>query len=291
MNFQGKDATVRSIEIKENTTYTIEVKPAENYKIEKVTYTTAPNYNNPVEVTATSEGIYKITTTNAAVEVSATFTAENKNDPNVGKETISKYKKGYLECKHDDNCLLKSFEDLDPNAWYHDGVHFCLENGIMQGFGTPYFLPNQITTRAQVVTVLWNIAGHPIATSSLSFTDVQPGDWYYDAVMWAAANGLVNGYGDGKFGPNDPITHEQLAKIFYGYAKFYGYDVSATTDITGMPGYEYLSPWAIPYVQWGVASGLCCGKDGNASLIAATQQVTRAELAATLLNFCTKIAS
>jgi hypothetical protein len=290
MNFQGKEATVTSISIDQNKTYKIEVKPAANYKIDKVTYTTAPNYNNPVEVTAASEGVYEITTKNASIEVTATFAPINDNDPSVGKVTIGSYTNGAATCDHGTSCLLNDFADLDPNGWYHDGIHYCLENGIMQGFGDEYFRPASITTRAQVVTTLWNIAGHPIATSPVVFSDVSYGDWYYDAVMWAAANGIVEGYGDGKFGPNDEITHEQIAKIFYGYAKFYGFDVSAKADISKMAGVEKVSNWAYQYIEWAVGAGVCCGVDGNTSLIAAPEKASRAELATMILNFCTKVA-
>ena len=278
------------LEVAAGTQVKLTATPAANYKVDKVTYTTKNN-STPVELTANADGTYTIKMPSADTTVTATFKPQNENDPSVGRLTIANYTKGYLDCDKGENCLLKQFRDLDPNEWYHDGIHFCLENKIMQGFGTPDFLPNVETTRAQVVTTLWNIAGHPIAKSSITFSDVKSGQWFYDAIMWAAANGIVDGYGDGTFGPNDFITHEQIAKIFYGYAKFYGYDVSETTDITGMDGYDKVSVWARPFVAWGVATGLCCGKDGNTSIIAAPEEATRAELASTILNFCTLIAA
>jgi hypothetical protein len=290
INFQGKEVAVREKSISNGDVVKLEVKPAANYQIDKVTYTFAPKYDTSLDATLVSEGLYQIVVQNASIKVTATFKPINDNDPSVGRLTISNYTNGYKTCPKDFSCLLTKFTDLDPTAWYHDGIHYCLENGIMQGFGTPEFLPFQETTRAQVVTTLWNIAGHPIATSGVVFTDVNYGDWFYDAIMWAAANGIVDGYGDGTFGPNDLITHEQIAKIFYGYAVFYGFDVSAYTDIRNLPGADKVSAWAIPYVSWAVGAGLCCGKDGDLSVIAAPENATRAELATTLLNFCTKVA-
>ena len=273
--------------IDRGTGITLVVKPADNYVVDKVSY---KNANVSGDFTVEADGSIYFNMFNAATTVTATFKPKNDNDPSVGRLTISKYTNGYLTCSKGYGCLLNLFTDLDPTAWYHDGIHYCLENGIMQGFGTDEFLPFDVTTRAQVVTVLWNIAGHPIANNGTVFSDVKFTDWYYDAVMWAAANGIVDGYGDGKFGPNDKITHEQIAKIFYGYAKFYGYDVSDYMDISNLPGANKVSAWAVPYVSWAVAAGLCCGKDGDLSVIAAPEFATRAELAATILNFCTRIA-
>ena len=291
INFQGKDVSVRSKSINNSETVKLEVKPAANYKIDSVTYTFAPKYDTAKTATEISEGVYQIIVENASIKVSATFKPINDNDPSVGRLTISNYTNGYATCPKDFTCLLTKFDDMkDPNVWYHDGVHYCLENGIMQGFGDPYFRPYDITTRAQVVTTLWNIAGHPIATSGVVFTDVNYGDWFYDAIMWAAANGIVEGYGDGTFRPNQQITHEEMAKIFCGYAQFYGlYDESVKVDISGMPGYENVSEWAVPFIQWAVGADICCGVNGNTSLIAAPEKANRAELATFILNFCTKV--
>ena len=283
------DKQAVSAEIKAGTTIKLIVTANDNYLIDKVTYTKAGS-TAAVELPVGEDGTCTFNMTDTNATVTATFKAKNDNDPSIGRGTIGSYTKGYEGCDGGEGCPLRNFRDLDPYAWYHDAIHFCLENHIMQGFGTPDFLPNVETTRAQVVTTLWNIAGNPIATSDITFSDVHYGDWYYDAIMWAAANGIVNGYPEGDFRPDQKITHEEIAKIFYGYAEFYGFDVSARTDIINMPGYDKVSPWARDYVSWGVASGLCCGKDGNASIIAATEKATRAELAATILNFCTLIA-
>ncbi|MBE6997694.1 MAG: S-layer homology domain-containing protein [Ruminococcaceae bacterium] len=253
-----------------------------------VAYTTATN-TTPVEIAADTNGLYSFTMPKGNVTVTATFVPENDNDPSVGKGIISGYSTGYQGCTGY-NCVLLKFSDLDPAAWYHDGIHFCLENGIMQGFGNDKFQPLGLTTRAQVVTTLWNIAGHPISASPITFKDVNPDDWFYDAIMWAAGNGIVNGYGDGTFGPNDMVTREQIAKIFYGYAQFYGFDVSATSDLAGYEGVDEISAWALPYVKWAVGAGVCCGAEGNHKVLAPTQNAGRAELATMILNFCMNVA-
>ena len=280
----------KSINVAARTSVRIEVKPAANFMVDTVTYTTQANAT-PTALAIGADGYYVIEMPSSNTTVTATFKPENDNDPAVGRANIAKFLKNYLNCSKDDNCMLKKFRDLDPKAWYHDGIHFCLENGIMQGFGTPDFLPNGITTRAQVVTTLWNIAGHPIKESTVTFQDVKPEDWFYQAITWAAGNGIVEGYGNGFFGPNDEITHEQMAKIFYGYAKFLGYDVSAKADISKMDGANKVTDWAVPFVEWAVGAGICCGKDGNAtSVAAAPEKASRAELATFILDFCVKVA-
>ena len=279
----------KSINVEPRTSVKVEVKPAAHYVIDKVTYTTQAN-STPTALYINADGYYVVDMPSSNTTVTATFKPENDNDASIGRANIAKFVKNYLNCNKDANCLLTKFRDLVPKEWYHDGIHFCLENAIMQGFGTPDFLPDGITTRAQVVTTLWNIAGHPIKQSSVTFRDVKSDDWFYEAIMWAAGNGIVVGYGDGSFGPNDAITHEQMAKIFYGYAKFLGYDVSAKADISKMDGANKVTDWAVPFVEWAVGAGICCGKDGNTTSVAAAPlEATRAELAAFILDFCVKV--
>lgn len=117
----------------------------------------------------------------------------------------------YTVCAKDDSCPLGAFGDLTATAWYHDGVHYCLENGLMRGVSGGKFLPDGSTTRAQLVTILWRLEGSPETTGAVRFGDTASGAWYTEAVRWAAGCGVVKGYDNGCFGPNDAVTREQMA--------------------------------------------------------------------------------
>ena len=121
----------------------------------------------------------------------------------------------YTVCAKDDSCPLGAFGDLTAAAWYHDGVHYCLENGLMRGASGGKFLPDGSTTRAQLVTILWRLEGSPETTGAVRFNDTAGGAWYTEAVRWAAGCGVVKGYDNGCFGPNDAVTREQMAAILY----------------------------------------------------------------------------
>ena len=108
------------------------------------------------------------------------------------------------------------------NEWYHDGVHWALEEGVMNGTSDSTFEPMTATTRAMIITMIWRMEGSPQADASVTFKDVQDGQWYTDAIKWAASNGIVTGYDSDTFGTNDSVTREQLATILYRSAKSKG---------------------------------------------------------------------
>ena len=108
------------------------------------------------------------------------------------------------------------------NEWYHDGVHWALEEGVMNGTSDSTFEPMTATTRAMIVTMIWRMEGSPQADASVTFKDVQDGQWYTDAIKWAASNGIVTGYDSDTFGTNDSVTREQLATILYRSVKSKG---------------------------------------------------------------------
>lgn len=151
------------------------------------------------------------------------------------------------------------FTDVHPDDWFYDDVMFVLEHGLMVGTSDTTFSPNDPITRAQVAVIFYRMAGSPAVTGDSPFTDVENGSgtaWYYDAVLWAQQNGIVAGYGDGTFRPGDNITREQLAVIFYNYARFKGYDVSAASDLSGFTDAGQVSSWALPAMGWIVGSGI-----------------------------------
>lgn len=195
---------------------------------------------------------------------------------------------GYRACRRDDSCPIWPFADAAPTAWYHDGVHYCLENGLMRGVSGGEFLPDGSTTRAQLVTILWRLEGSPETTGAVRFGDVAGGAWYTQAVRWAAGCGVVKGYDDGRFGPDDAVTREQMAAILYRYAQHKGYDVSAgkDTNILSFDDAFAVSEYAIPAMQWACGSGMVRGiAQKGGMLLAPMDTTTRAQTATLLMRF------
>lgn len=194
----------------------------------------------------------------------------------------------YTVCAKDDSCPLGAFGDLTAAAWYHDGVHYCLENGLMRGVSGGKFLPDGSTTRAQLVTILWRLEGSPKTTGAAGFSDVADGAWYAEAVRWAAGCGVVKGYDNGRFGPNDAVTREQMAAILYRYAQHKGYDVSAgeDTNILSFNDAFAVSEYAIPAMQWACGSGMVRGiaQKGGMFLVPG-DTTTRAQAATLIMRF------
>lgn len=194
----------------------------------------------------------------------------------------------YTVCAKDDSCPLGAFGDLTAAAWYHDGVHYCLENGLMQGVSGGKFLPDGSTTRAQLVMILWRLEGSPETTGAVRFGDTAGGAWYTEAVRWAVGCGVVKGYDNECFGPDDAVTREQMAAILYRYAQHKGYDVSAgeDTNILSFDDAFAVSEYAIPAMQWACGSGMVHGiaRDGR-MLLAPRDTTTRAQTATLLMRF------
>lgn len=194
----------------------------------------------------------------------------------------------YTVCAKDNSCPLGAFGDLTAAAWYHDGVHYCLENGLMRGVSGGKFLPDGSTTRAQLVTILWRLEGSPETTGAVRFNDTAGGAWYAVAVRWAAGCGVVKGYDNGCFGPNDAVTREQMVTILYRYAQYKGYDVSIgeDTNILSFNDALTVSGYSIPAMQWACGSGLMTGarRDGGMAL-APRDTTTRAQTATLLTRF------
>ena len=193
--------------------------------------------------------------------------------------------KDYKSCGRGTDCPLQKFSDLTVNGWYHDGIHYCLTEGLMNGYDNNRFGPNDPVSRAQIVTILWRLAGSPESKTALRFTDTAEGMYYTKAVCWAAETGVVNGYADGRFGTDDSVTREQLAAMLYRYAKLRGYDVSVGED-TNILSYEdafSVSEWAMGALQWACGTGLINGVDGGRLLPQGS--ATRAQMATILMRF------
>ncbi len=181
-------------------------------------------------------------------------------------------------------CLSSTMSDLKPNAWYHEYTDFVIEKGIMSGVGGSMFVPKGTTTRAQMVMTLWNLEGNPSIDSPMPFTDVSENSWYADAVRWAASKDIVDGYGNGEFRPNEPITREQMVTILYRYEKQKGggYTGELTYQIPFADA-DKISSWAHEAVAWCAQNGIITGKGGNSFAPEDTAQ--RAEVAAILTRY------
>ncbi len=174
------------------------------------------------------------------------------------------------------------FSDVGETDWFYESVRVVFEQGLMTGTATDSFSPLLGTSRAMIVTILHRLEHTPDASVSL-FTDIPSGVWYTDAVAWAAANGIVQGYGDNRFMPEADVTREQIACILFRYAKYAGYDVSLRDSLTGFADANRISEWAVEAMQWAVGSGLIGGKgDGVLDPIGPAK---RAEIAAILQRF------
>lgn len=185
----------------------------------------------------------------------------------------------------DHECPSAHLKDVDENAWYHEYIDYVVEKGLMEGMADDLFGPNVTTSRAMIVAILYRLEGKPAVTGTSPFDDVKDGRWYTDAIIWANRNGIVEGYGNGKFGPSDLITREQFAAIMYRYANFKGYDVSVgqDTNILSYDDASEVSDWAMEAMQWAVGSGLITGR--TETTLVPKGNATRAEAAAILMRF------
>jgi hypothetical protein len=183
---------------------------------------------------------------------------------------------------------MNPFTDVSESDWYYDSVGYVFKNGLFSGTSPTTFSPDTPMTRAMLVTVLYRLEGLPMVMGTNRFTDVESGQWYTDAVIWANTNGIVEGYDDGRFGPNDNITREQMAAILYRYATYKGYDTSASTDLTAYADMSAVSVWALEAMKWAVAKGLITGMESTT--LAPTETATRAQVATLLQRFGENIA-
>ena len=184
------------------------------------------------------------------------------------------------------NTGANPFTDVSEKDWFYSDVMFVYENGLMLGTSETLFSPHETATRGMMATILWRMEGSPAPKGKNSFTDVEAGKWYADAITWTAENGIFAGYGKDKFGPDDPITREQLAAIFYRYADYKGYDLTVKGNLDKFKDADKITDYAKTAMQWAVDSGLMKGKSGN--LLDPQGTATRAEIAAMLHRFIEK---
>lgn len=253
-SFGGK-VTASASQAAQGKVITLTALPNSGYVLKSLTVTTASGTSVPVA--NQSSGKYTFTMPAAAVTVKAVFAAQ-ETDPGF------------------------PFADVAKGSWYYEGVRYAYENGLMSGTGEGTFSPDLPTSRGMLVTILYRLAGSP-AAGSASFTDVAKGQWYADGVAWASANGVVSGYPDGSFRPNDTITREQMAAILYQYARIQGKLDDSRADLSIFSDLDSLSAYAKEPMSWAVAQGLFSGV--SADTLAPGGSTTRAQAAVILTAF------
>lgn len=253
-SFGGK-VTASASQAAQGKVITLTALPNSGYVLKSLTVTTASGTSVPVA--NQSSGKYTFTMPATAVTVKAVFAAQ-ETDPDF------------------------PFADVAKGSWYYEGVRYAYENGLMSGTGEGTFSPDLPTGRGMLVTILYRLAGSP-AAGSASFTDVAKGQWYADGVAWASANGVVSGYPDGSFRPNDTITREQMAAILYQYARIQGKLDDSRADLSIFSDLDSLSAYAKEPMSWAVAQGLFSGV--SADTLAPGGSTTRAQAAVILTAF------
>ncbi len=181
------------------------------------------------------------------------------------------------------------FTDVKSSDWFYGDVEYVYGKNLMTGTTATSFGPYVNTTRGMIVTILYRMEGQPEVNGTCTFTDVEAGMYYEKAIIWAAANGIVDGYGNGKFGPKDEITRQQLAAILWRYAKLKGYDVSVgeNTNILSYNDATEVAEYAVPALQWACGAGLIQGDNGS---LRPAGKATRCQVAAILHRFSENVA-
>ena len=251
----GGTITVQPGSASRGDTVTITVTPASGYELDKLTVT--DSRGNDIRLTARGENQFQFTMPAGKVSIDVSF-------KRVGAA-------GALP-----------FTDVRAGQWFYTAVQYAYTNGLMSGVSEYSFSPDATTTRGMIVTILHNLEGKPSAGAG-GFTDVG-GQWYASPVAWASQNGIVSGYPDGRFGPDEAVTREQLAVILYNYAVMKGYSTSAQAGLDSFADGGSVSSWARTAVSWASAKGLINGM-GDGSL-APQGRATRAQVASILMNFC-----
>lgn len=253
----------------------VSVKPSTPHKGDKVTITPKPEDGYEVgEVIVTDKNGSKINVTDNG---DGTYSFKQPS----GKVNIEVI---FREIRPE----VLPFTDVTESAWYYEAVRYVYENDLMAGTSSITFSPDGITTRAQIATILWRLAGSPVVDYLMGFDDVDPAAYYSEAVRWAASEGIVSGYGNGKFGPDDPITREQFAAMLYRYIQKQG---GGFTGAWAFPldfaDADQVSSYAYEALCWMTMNGIINGTGDNQLDPQGT--ATRAQVAVMLMRFCESI--
>ncbi len=206
----------------------------------------------------------------------------------VSEVSLTKNMTVYAGWRADENpdIVANPFTDVSEKDWFYNDAMFVYKNGLMLGTSKTLFSPHGTVTRGMMATILWRMEGSLAPKGENSFTDVEAGRWYADAITWATENGIFAGYSKDKFGPDDPITREQLTAIFYRYADYKGYKLTVTENLDKFEDADKITDYAKMVMQWAVGNGLIKGKSEN--LLDPQGTATRAEISAMLHRFIEK---
>ncbi len=186
------------------------------------------------------------------------------------------------------NAQNGNFSDVTSNDWFYEAIRYVSQNGWMNGTSGDTFSPNASITRGMLVTILYRLDGEIAVSTTCPFTDIPAGSYCEKAAAWAAANGIVSGYENGCFAPNEAVTRQQLAAILYRYAQHKGYDLSGAANLTGFADQTTISSYARPAMAWANAAGLVSGTADGA--LSPRSTATRAQTAVILMRFSQKFA-
>lgn len=268
-NIKGGSVKASPSNAGKGTKVTLSVLPDTGYYLDSLTVT--DKNGNTIRLTEQSSGSF-------------TFTM-----PDTEVSIIPVFKKGDAPERPavPDTPPALPFQDVAADDWFYSAVQYAYGSGMMSGTSSDLFSPNVTTTRGMIVTILYRLENRPAVTSA-PFLDVPASQYYADAVAWASEKGIVSGYGDGLFGPNDTITREQMASILYRYAKYKGYDMDGSADLSGYADTRSVSAYAITAMRWANANNLITGT--SSSTLSPTGSATRAQVASILMRFCENIA-
>ena len=239
------------------TLVTVTPQPAPGYEL--ATLTVLDQYGNEVDVNPLGNGNYSFKMPRSGVKVEATF-----------------------YCTGSELCPTHHLADVLVKAWYHDAVDYVVEHGIMTGTSATTFEPNTTLSRAMVAQILYNLEGQPTVTGESTFTDVS-GHWAIDAITWAQKTGVVDGYEDNTFRPENNVTRQEFAQMMYNYAAYKDYDLSAKGDLSQFTDGDSVQEWAVTAMSWANGNALINGHDDGTLEPGGT--TTRAQAASILMRF------
>lgn len=284
------------------------VKPALGHKWDSGTVTTEPTEKNPGTMTytctvcgQTKTEVIPATGPHTHVWGEGTVTvAPTETTPGVRTYTCTVCGQtrteiipatGSAVCPGGAACPSFRFRDVPaPSNWAHEGIDYCVRHGLMSGFDATTFSPDTVSTRAQIVMILYNLSGDTTDYSKyyVPFTDVRPGTWYYNAVAWGYDKDIVSGMSATTFAPDGLITREQMAVLLYGYTEKYAPAyLGGAASLNGFPDAASVSNWAYAAMSWAVGNGLISGIASNgADYLAPSGGATRAQIAAIMMRYC-----
>ena len=256
---EGGSVTADSKRAARGDTIVLTVSPDEGYVLEQLTVKNGSG--TELKLTDMGDGKFSFTMPAGDVSVLASFVKEQAQE------------------------AVLPFTDVEEGAWYYDAVAYVYDKGMMTGVTDTTFEPDATTTRGMIVTMLYRLEGEPAVDNAAAFADVAAGAWYEKAVAWASQNGIVNGYGDDLFGPNDAITREQMAAILFRYAQYKGLEaVTLEENLGAFEDAGQISEYAVQAFNWVVGQGLMTGVTDTT--LEPASSATRAQVATILMRYC-----